>query len=219
MPSTSTRMPVGAFAICLITATVPTRFRSSARGSSRSPLCRRSSTIRSPASARLIASMDTGRPTPSGATVIGRTTVSRSGTTGSSEGSGGVCGAVVETSVSAMVHVIEPSLSDIARRVAIGCQPDQARRQLGDALQFCKVNPPRVVIRGVIVGMQAGRQKDCGYAVLQKRPVVGTADQVLRVAVVVLLDGQVNRLVGGLGCSRQVRRVRVAEQMDHVGVL
>ena len=46
--------------------------------------------MRSPASARLIASTEIGRPTPSGATVIGSTTVSRSGTTGSSEGSDGV---------------------------------------------------------------------------------------------------------------------------------
>ena len=46
--------------------------------------------MRSPASARLTASTDTGRLTPSGATVIGSTTVSRSGTTGSSDGSDGV---------------------------------------------------------------------------------------------------------------------------------
>ena len=44
--------------------------------------------MRSPASARLIASTDIGRLTPSGATVIGSTTVPRIGMTGSSAGSG-----------------------------------------------------------------------------------------------------------------------------------
>ena len=73
-------------------ATVPTLCRSSGAGSSASFFCSSSRTIRSPASARLTASTETGRLTPSGATVIGSTTAPRSGTTGSSDGSGGVCG-------------------------------------------------------------------------------------------------------------------------------
>ena len=77
----------GALAICRMIATVPTRCRSSAPGSSASLFCSSSSTMRSPASARLIASTDIGRLTPSGATVIGSTTAPRSGTTGSSDGS------------------------------------------------------------------------------------------------------------------------------------
>ena len=95
-PSTRIRTPEpsGVFAICLMIATAPTRCRSSGEGSSTSPFCSRSRTMRSPASARLTASTEIGRLTPSGATVIGRTTASRRGTTGSSEGSGGgACGA------------------------------------------------------------------------------------------------------------------------------
>ena len=60
--------------------------------------------MRSPASARLIASTDSARPTPSGATVSGSTTVSRSGTTGSSVGSDGAWGG--GASASAIMSVI-----------------------------------------------------------------------------------------------------------------
>ena len=60
MPSTSTRMPFGAFAIWRTIATVPTRCRSSGAGSSASVRWSSSSTMRSPASARLMASTDIG---------------------------------------------------------------------------------------------------------------------------------------------------------------
>ena len=92
MPSTSTRMPPGDFAIWRMTATVPTRCRSSSVGSSVSFCCISSRTRRSPASARFTASTDSGRLTPSGATVSGNTTAPRSGRTGSSDGRAGVCG-------------------------------------------------------------------------------------------------------------------------------
>ena len=46
--------------------------------------------MRSAASALFTASTERGRLTPSGATVIGSTTEPRSGTTGSSLGSGGI---------------------------------------------------------------------------------------------------------------------------------
>src|SRR4029079_16923103 len=92
MPSTSTRMPFGPLAIWRMIATVPTLYKSAGPGSSASLCCRSRRTMRSPASARLIASTDIGRFTPSGATVKGSTTVPRIGMTGSSAGIGGVCG-------------------------------------------------------------------------------------------------------------------------------
>ena len=82
-------MPVGAFAIWRMMATVPTRCTSSGVGSSTSFFCSRSRTVRSVASAWFTASTDIERLTPSGATVSGSTTAPRSATTGSSEGSGG----------------------------------------------------------------------------------------------------------------------------------
>ncbi len=84
-------MPPWPLAIWRTIATVPIRWRSSGVGSSLSFFCSSSSTIRSPAKALFTASTEIGRLTPSGATVIGKTTAPRSGTTGNSLGSGGVC--------------------------------------------------------------------------------------------------------------------------------
>src|SRR4051812_31699074 len=196
-------------------ATVPTRWRSSADGSSASPRCSSNSTIRSPASARLIASIDTVRPTPSGATVSGSTTVSRSGTTGSSDGSDGVSGAGVETSASAMCL----SLSVESGRVPIGSQPHEARRQFGNPFELGEINPGRVVGGRVVIRVQSRGQKDGRNSVLQKWPVVRAADEVLRVAVVVLLDRQMNRLIRNLRGAREIRRVGVAQQVDDVRVV
>ena len=65
---------------------MPTRARSDGARSSASTFCCGINTMRSPASARLIASTETARFTDSGAAVRGNTTVRRSGSTGSSDG-------------------------------------------------------------------------------------------------------------------------------------
>ena len=171
---------LGAFAICRMMATVPTRCRSSGPGSSASLFCSSSSTMRSPASARLTASTDIGRLTPSGATVIGSTTAPRSGTTGSSEGSAGRLRSVV--------------VSHEFRHLTLnrGASPSAAihaarRGELGDPLELDEIDPVGVVVRRVVVGMQSGREEHGGDAALQERPVVGSLQQPLRVPIVVLL--------------------------------
>ena len=89
-PSTMTWSPDGLRAIWRMMPTVPIRFTWSGPGSSSSPSCSTSSSMRSPASARFTDSTDTGRFTASGCTLSGNATVPLSGNTGSSGGSGGM---------------------------------------------------------------------------------------------------------------------------------
>jgi hypothetical protein len=87
VPSTMTWIaPLGALAIWRIAAIVPIGLRSPGSGSSRSPFCSDRNNSRSPASARLIDSMETGRLMARGWSVCGKTTVCRSARTGSSLG-------------------------------------------------------------------------------------------------------------------------------------
>src|ERR1700722_6490500 len=83
-PSTSTlTVPSGSFSSCRMVATVPTRYRSSALGSSTSACFWATSRIRlSDFMARSSATIDFSRPTNSGITMCGYTTTSRSGSTG-----------------------------------------------------------------------------------------------------------------------------------------
>jgi hypothetical protein len=78
--------PLGTLAICRMAATAPIFFRSAGSVSSRSCDCSVRNMSRSPASARLIDSIDNGRVIASGCSVSGNTTVCRSARTGSSDG-------------------------------------------------------------------------------------------------------------------------------------
>ena len=123
VPSTMTRIPPCDLAICRMIATVPTRWRSSGPGSSFSSFCSSSKTIRSAASARLTASIDIGRLTPSGATVIGKTTASRSGMTGIFVGSAGAVGASAT-----IIGSYQLRRSAFAERRAVGAGRRKLRR-------------------------------------------------------------------------------------------
>ena len=86
-PSMTTWRPPAVRAICRITPTVPMACRSGGCGSSALVVCNVRKTMRSPAvSARLTASIETGRLMVSGRTPSGNATPSRSGSTGSSAG-------------------------------------------------------------------------------------------------------------------------------------
>ena len=87
-PSTSTlTVPSGSFSSCRIVATVPSRYRSCAPGSSTSACFCATSRICLPARiAWSSARIDFSRPTNSGMTMCGYTTTSRSGSTGSAAG-------------------------------------------------------------------------------------------------------------------------------------
>ena len=113
--------------------------------------------MRSPASARLTASTEIGRLTPSGATVIGSTTVSRSGTTGSSDGSDGAWGGKRQRQPSC-----RRSSCVVSRRLAVGGHPRQPRRKLGDAFELREIDPVDVVVRRVVIRMEAGREEHRG---------------------------------------------------------
>src|SRR5882672_4146197 len=83
-PSTSTlTVPSGSLSSCRMVATVPTRYKSSALGSSTSACFWATNRMRLSAfMARSSATMDFSRPTNSGITMCGYTTTSRSGSTG-----------------------------------------------------------------------------------------------------------------------------------------
>jgi hypothetical protein len=94
-PSTTIWMPAAVRAICRMTPTVPTRRRSLGCGSSSFVLCSVRNSMRLPdCSAWLTESIDTGRLMVNGSTLSGNAIVSRSGSTGSSDGTaaGGVVG-------------------------------------------------------------------------------------------------------------------------------
>src|SRR5574338_68919 len=218
-PSTRMRSPLVPFAIWRMMPTVPTRLRSSGPGSSPSPSCNSRRTMRSPASARFTASTDTGRLTARGATVSGNTTDRRSGRTGSSEGSCGVVpvccsafGLLMCTSSAIWIHV--------GRRVRIGGQPPgHPEREPRDLFQLLKIDSAHVVLRRVVIGMEAGRQENRRHLLLQKRPLIAAANQVLGIHVEVLLDREPDACVLFLYDPCEPFAVRVPEQMDRVHVI
>ena len=85
VPSTRTfTVPSGSFSICRMVATLPISYRSSAAGSSLAACFWATSRMCFPASiAASNALIDLGRPTNSGITMCGKTTTSRSGSSGS----------------------------------------------------------------------------------------------------------------------------------------
>ena len=149
-PSTSSRTPLDDFAICRMRPTVPTRARSEGAGSSASTFCCSISTMRSPASARLIASTETARFTDSGAAVRGNTTVRRSGRTGSSDGIWGGGGLTAFA-----IGVQRFSAYETRGRRSIGDAPGCFEGQPRHAHKFIEVYLVHVVFGSVVVGVQS----------------------------------------------------------------
>ena len=135
MPSTSTfTVPSGSFSICRMLETQPTSNMSSGFGSSLPAAFCATSMIWRPASiAASSALIDFGRPTNSGITMCGKTTTSRSGSSGSVIGSAGRTGCpdIGNLSFSGRCE----ARASIARcREAVGARLPSGGRRLHQAL-------------------------------------------------------------------------------------